>query len=81
MLMALQDSKDKNKAELQFLFKQMVQFYSLELNDKVMSWYSQLYCYLEGFVHSIKQGVPHSNGALTPGHWDGENQQQELVLG
>lgn len=81
MLTALQDSKDKNKAELQFLFKQMVQFYSLELNDKVMSWYSQLYCYLEGFVHSIKQGVPQSNGALTPGHWDGQNQQQELVLG
>lgn len=37
MLMALQDSKDKNKAKLQFLFKQMVHFYSLELNDKVMS--------------------------------------------
>lgn len=73
MLMALQDSKDNNKAKLQFLFKQMVHFYSLELNDKVMSWYSQLYFCLEGFFHSIKQRVPQSNGAITPRHKDRKN--------
>lgn len=78
MLITLQDSKDKNKAKVQFLLKQMVNLYSLELNFLVAVYVRYfriqptIHLLMFGvFFHSIQQLVPQSKDALIAGHEDG----------